>query len=181
MKDKIYVVEMSGDELGDMSIGYASSQAIASKMIASAESTEGFENCRFRAYQATLNQLEINDNTISFAEPKYREHPMTTEEIRANMDEDGYVHGNVLVRFSDMVGVDVEQFFDTIAEKLVGNPCLSDISYAVEDIVPEQNAIILEVSGNVDLVLEMDDMRDQRLIQVHSKRKAKKYDKSYKK
>lgn len=90
MKDKIYVVEMSSDELGDMSIGYASSQAIANKMLATAESTEGFENCRFRAYQATLNQLEINDNTISFAEPKYREHPMTTEEIRANMDENDY-------------------------------------------------------------------------------------------
>lgn len=65
---KIYVVTMENDELAPVEVGYASNQKIADKMIERMSGTDGFELNAYHSYQATIDYLEINDESVCFEE-----------------------------------------------------------------------------------------------------------------
>lgn len=91
--------------------------------------------------------------------------PYTQDEIKAHMNENCYVTGNVAVPLSEIIDNDFEAFLDLLAIKLVDDDCLMDISYKAVGIqnVESGNAdIIIEVSGDVsEILVEDDDDDDQ--------------------
>ena len=84
--------------------------------------------------------------------------PMTRAELRAAVDEDGRVHGIVLVDLgTEIVDSDLDEFNELLSEKLTGTGRLSDIQYRVVDVessVDHVNGLLIEVSGKVDFDYE---------------------------
>lgn len=80
--------------------------------------------------------------------------PYTAEELKEKADENGYVEGNVIVPFSNIIDRDLEGFLDLLGEKLVANECLMDISYKAIEVTEDQNVIIW-VRGDASEVMEM--------------------------
>lgn len=70
---KIYVVTMENDEMDPTEIGYASSTSISDNMIQRMKSTDGFEMNTYNSYQATVDYLEINDESVCFEESQYND------------------------------------------------------------------------------------------------------------
>jgi hypothetical protein len=73
--------------------------------------------------------------------------PYTSEEIRLNLDKDGYVSGEVAVELNDIINADFESFLDLISEKLTGAPVLTDISYEVSG-VSGRGQVVIKVTGD---------------------------------
>ena len=74
------------------------------------------------------------------------EQPYTAAEILKNLDDDGQISGVVGISLDDIIENDMEGFDD-----LVGlNCCLSEISYDVVGVEPDENFLHIRVSGYVD-------------------------------
>ena len=72
-------------------------------------------------------------------------------EILKNLDDDGQISGVVGISLDDIIENDMEGFDDILTERLVGlNCCLSEISYDVVGVEPDENFLHIRVSGYVD-------------------------------
>lgn len=80
--------------------------------------------------------------------------PLTLDEIRQMKDENNYVTGHISIDLSDAINNEFEEFLDMIAEKFVDNTTLWDINYKAIGVTPD-GEIILHVSGDVSMILEM--------------------------
>lgn len=79
------------------------------------------------------------------------EQPYTAAEILKNLDDDGQISGVVGISLDDIIENDMEGFDDILTERLVGlNCCLSEISYDVVGVEPDENFLHIRVSGYVD-------------------------------
>jgi hypothetical protein len=78
--------------------------------------------------------------------------PYTNEEIRLNLDHDGYISGEVAVALNDIIHTDFEGFLDLISEKLVGTLLLADISYEVSG-VSGSGDVVIKITGDPSDVL----------------------------
>ena len=77
--------------------------------------------------------------------------PYTAAEILKNLDDDGQISGVVGISLDDIIENDMEGFDDILTERLVGlNCCLSEISYDVVGVEPDENFLHIRVSGYVD-------------------------------
>lgn len=89
--------------------------------------------------------------------------PYTEEQIRKmGMDANGeiqYIAGFVPIDVSSLIGLNDEEFFDMLSEKLVGNCCLSDIDYCVAGVIDDFQ-IIVRVTGYPECVIDWDDEGD---------------------
>lgn len=79
--------------------------------------------------------------------------PYTREELRSNMDEDGYVEGKVIVDFNQILDIDLEGFLDCLSERLTGSLLLMNIDYDIVGIVGP-NELVINVSGNVSNIID---------------------------
>lgn len=73
--------------------------------------------------------------------------PYTKEEIRLNLDDDGYISGEVAVSLNEIIHTDLEGFLDLISERLVGTSLLADISYELSDSSGSGN-LVIKVTGD---------------------------------
>ena len=73
--------------------------------------------------------------------------PYREEDIRANLDKEGHISGNVPVSLADVISRDLEGFIDLVSEKLVGSDLLMDVSYEVVG-VNQESGIVIKVSGD---------------------------------
>lgn len=65
-----------------------------------------------------------------------------------NLDDDGQISGVVGISLDDIIENDMEGFDDILTERLVGlNCCLSEISYDVVGVEPDENFLHIRVSG----------------------------------
>lgn len=79
--------------------------------------------------------------------------PYTREELRSNMNEDGYVEGKVIVDFHQILDIGLEGFLDCLSERLTGSPLLMNIDYNVVGIVgPDE--LVINVSGDVSNIID---------------------------
>lgn len=62
----IYVIEMHNDDIGDIVMGYATSEPKAKKMIETLQNTDGFEDYEYEYYWVYIDKLVINDRHINF-------------------------------------------------------------------------------------------------------------------
>lgn len=85
--------------------------------------------------------------------------PLTIEEIKALKDGDNFITGNIIITLADVIDRGLEAFLDFIAYELTGSDLLMDIGY--KEIGYINGYIILEVTGDVSSILEMDDEEDE--------------------
>lgn len=78
--------------------------------------------------------------------------PYTSEEIRLNLDKDGYISGEVAVELNDIINADLEGFLDLISERLIGPSVLADISYEVSG-VNGTGQVVIKVTGDPSYLL----------------------------
>lgn len=71
----------------------------------------------------------------------------TTDEVRSNLDAEGYVSGEVAVELNEIINSDLEGFLDLISDKLVGSVLLSDISYEASG-VSGTGQLVIRVTGD---------------------------------
>ena len=60
----MYCVELINDDVGDMVIGYATTEEKAKKMIEIMKSTDGFDDYEYKYYWIYVDGLMINDKKI---------------------------------------------------------------------------------------------------------------------
>ena len=78
----------------------------------------------------------------------------SAEEIIASRDENNYVEGYIQIHISDLIHNDHEGFLSVISEELVGSDLLMDVNYNAVGIA-DTNELILKVTGDVSLILDM--------------------------
>ena len=79
--------------------------------------------------------------------------PLTLEQLREGMDEDGYVEGIIEIGTGDLVERDCEGVLDLFSERLTGCDLLRDINYDLVGSAPDE-ALFFRVSGDVSEVLD---------------------------
>lgn len=84
--------------------------------------------------------------------------PLTTTQIRARLDRDGYITGVIAVGLSDLTYAnDFEDFLDLLSERLVGAPTLMALDFHAVGITDQGATILLQVSGDPsDLLADAD-------------------------
>ena len=93
------------------------------------------------------------------------EQPCTAAEILKNLDDDGQISGVVGISLDDIIENDMEGFDDILTERLVGlNCCLSEISYDVVGVEPDENFLHIRVSGYVDDVDYLESQCDKQFL-----------------
>ena len=85
--------------------------------------------------------------------------PLTIKEILKMVNENNSVTGLILIDLSDAINNDFEEFLDIIAAKFVGDTTLMDINYKAVGVTPN-GEIILHVSGDVSMILDLADDTD---------------------
>lgn len=91
--------------------------------------------------------------------------PLPMDEIRRQADgpadermrhePHGYAIGVVTVDLSDFIDNDLEGILDLLSERLTGGSSLMDIAYKV--VGHDGDALHIEVSGDVSMILDQDD------------------------
>lgn len=76
--------------------------------------------------------------------------PMTKEQIRRYMRDDGFITGNIIMHISDVIDNDLEGFLDIISKALVNTPCLEDINYTILGVTEPDN-LLINVTGYIDI------------------------------
>lgn len=97
-------------------------------------------------------EYQILDDSADTAAPVALDEPMTVEQIKANINDEGVISGVGAVDLDDMVSNDFDGFLDTLAERLIGSPCLLDIDYRVVGVSDDQT-ILVKVTGEASLAL----------------------------
>ena len=80
--------------------------------------------------------------------------PLSTDELVAAADSNGYVTANIEVEVATIINHDLEGFLDALSLAVTGTEVLTDITYTPFAVKGE--SIIFTVSGNISLVLEDD-------------------------
>lgn len=81
--------------------------------------------------------------------------PLSTDEIRKHMDQDGYVSGIVEIELNDILDKNLDEFFDLLAIRLTDNELLMNISY---DIVGHlENTLYIKVTGDASEIISFED------------------------
>jgi hypothetical protein len=78
------------------------------------------------------------------------------EDIRRNLDNDGYLTGTVYVGLDEIVSSDLETFLDGLSDRLIGGVLLTDISYRAIGVEPD-GMIALEVRGDPSMEIAAQD------------------------
>ena len=63
---KIYCVQMINDDIGEVVMGYATTEDKAKKMIEVIQKTDGFEDYEYEYYYVHVDMLIINNKMIEF-------------------------------------------------------------------------------------------------------------------
>lgn len=71
------------------------------------------------------------------------------------LDEHNYIKTEIVIDLCEAVNHDLEGFLDYISEQACGNDMLMGVSYWVSGV--KEDMIILTVTGDVSLILEMED------------------------
>lgn len=82
--------------------------------------------------------------------------PLTPDEIRARLDAEGYLTGDITVSLDDVIDLDLEGFVDLCSDRLVGSPLLMAVEYTAVG-VHTDGSLIIRVTGDPDAVLDDDD------------------------
>jgi hypothetical protein len=90
---------------------------------------------------------------------RYLEKPMTIEELAEKRNENGYVSANVLMDLSFLLENDFETILDRMSSLVTGTSVLMDINYSLVAVCDPQT-LIMEVSGDVSLIVDDDDDDD---------------------
>jgi len=78
--------------------------------------------------------------------------PYTEAEVRANLDKDGYISGNIEVGLSEIINRDLEGFLDMISMKLVNSDLLMNVNYEVVG-ASRGGSLVVRVMGNPSGIL----------------------------
>ena len=117
---------------------------------------ESLGECELKEETAWLrdcNDYDFSWNIIDTTTKNILEKPMSMlDMILATTNDDSYVEGNLEIFIHDIIGIDFEEFLDMLSNKLVGNPCLMDVSYKMIDSYGEN--VIFNVRGDVSEILE---------------------------
>lgn len=93
----------------------------------------------------TKAEIEIADNLSK--EHRYLSKPLTAKEVHAEMDIDGYISGVVAVSDTELY---YDNNYDNLIDLLNNKLCevsLDNLQYKMLSIIPDENIIIYEVSG----------------------------------
>ncbi len=82
--------------------------------------------------------------------------PFTQSEIRANLDKEGFISGNVVLDLADVIDRDLEGFLDLISEKLVDSSLLMDVGYEFVG-KSGDGRLVIKVTGDPSDVLDDED------------------------
>lgn len=63
---KIYCVQMLNDDIGELVMGYTTTEDKAKKMIETLQNTDGFEDYEYEYYWIYVDKLIINDIPVEF-------------------------------------------------------------------------------------------------------------------
>lgn len=83
----------------------------------------------------------------------YLTDPLTIDQIKASLDEDGYVTGDVLVDISDAIDGDLESWLDLCSERLTGSICGMDINYDTIGAI-DDGTLIVRVTLDPSMILD---------------------------
>ncbi len=78
--------------------------------------------------------------------------PMTPDQIKSELDPDGFVTGRILIDMDHVAGLDLDSFYDLISERLVGSDLGMDISYKVVGV--SDGSVVVQVSLDPSAVLD---------------------------
>ena len=79
--------------------------------------------------------------------------PLTIDEIKQNMDNKRFISGVVSVELSD-INSDPDDFYDILSMKLTGTDLLMAPSYQIVSVIPENNTLLVRVSGDASCIIE---------------------------
>lgn len=75
--------------------------------------------------------------------------PLSVREQWALCDEDAYLEGCVAISHAEFAKNDLKGILTLLSERLVGDPCLRDVTCQVEDVTPI-HGVIVRVRGCID-------------------------------
>lgn len=75
--------------------------------------------------------------------------PLSVREQWALCDEDAYLEGCVTISHAEFAKNDLKGILTLLSERLVGDPCLRDVTCQVEDVTPI-HGVIVHVRGCID-------------------------------
>ena len=75
--------------------------------------------------------------------------PLSVREQWALCDEDAYLEGCVAISHAEFAKNDLKGILTLLSERLVGDPCLRDVTCQVEDVTPI-HGVIVHVRGCID-------------------------------
>ena len=94
------------------------------------------------------NRTKIKKETIK--EPRrILSKPLSVREQWALCDEDAYLEGCVAISHAEFAKNDLKGILTLLSERLVGDPCLRDVTCQVEDVTPI-HGVIVHVRGCID-------------------------------
>lgn len=82
------------------------------------------------------------------------------DEIIENLDENGYIYGEVVLEIEDIVDAEPEDFVDLLSEELVANDALLEVDYRALA-VDTEGRVVIGVYGDPRIVikdLEMEEL-----------------------
>lgn len=75
--------------------------------------------------------------------------PLSVREQWALCDEDAYLEGVVSVTPAELAANNLKEVLTLLSERLVGDPCLRDVTCQVEDVTP-LHGVVIRVHGCID-------------------------------
>lgn len=75
------------------------------------------------------------------------------------IDENNYVTADVVMNLADLMHNDLERTLDLFSMMVTDSELLMDLSYHPKSVTPEEN-IIFTVTGDVSMILEMEEAND---------------------
>lgn len=110
--------------------------------------SEEFEDAKWKCIELAYSVLKKK------YEKDYLETSFTNEEILVVVEDDCILEGKVKVDLSDIIDGDLDDFLDLLDEKLTDALMLQEINYEMIKCIPDESAIIFNVSGDISDRLE---------------------------
>lgn len=112
-----------------------------------------FANCGIE-YGAEGLFVEIRDYFLD--QRLLPEAPLSIEDIRNSVDENGRIEGIIKVHISDIIDRNLDEFLDFISVALTGSDLLMNIYYETVALSnTEKDTLYVRVSGDASSILEM--------------------------
>lgn len=78
----------------------------------------------------------------------------------ADVDVEGNISGVIAVGLGELIKWDLEEFLDTISERLCGSALLTDVEYSIVGFNDDEQELHLKVAGNTKMVFGGDEDAD---------------------